>query len=93
MNTHRSSPHPIFSYLSLNIQQMFLTGSAQYPVERSLLVSGALEAVIDSKFQGGGRLETPHLKVEYQAPAKQPIRPLEPRPTGASTVDWSETEI
>mgnify|MGYP003326670802 CR=1 FL=1 len=32
MNTHRSNPHPIFSYLGLNIQEMFMTGAAQYPV-------------------------------------------------------------
>ena len=42
-------PHPHFSYLSLNIQKMFLTGRPQYPVERTLLVSGVLEALLDSR--------------------------------------------
>ena len=46
------NPHAHFSYLSLNIQQMFLTGRPQYPVERTLLISGALEALIDSRYEG-----------------------------------------
>jgi hypothetical protein len=45
---------------------MFLTGKAQYPVERSLLTSGLLVAGVDSAAQGK-RLETPHLAaVTYQ---------------------------
>lgn len=78
------SPHPHFSYLSLNVQQMFLTGEPQYPVERTLLVSGALEALLDSRYQGHERVETPHLQVTYQSYLKMPIRPVNPYPTGAS---------
>ena len=33
-------PHCHFSYLSLNIEEMFVTGEPQYPVERTLLVTG-----------------------------------------------------
>jgi len=50
------APYAHFSYLGLNIQEMFMTGKAQYPVERTLLVSGALEALHKKWFQSGGWL-------------------------------------
>ena len=83
-------PHPHFSYLGLNIQEMFLTGQPQYPVERTLLVSGGLDALMDSRHRGHIRLETPHLDVEYRAPEKMPIRPTGPEPVGASTVPFDK---
>ncbi len=52
------------------IEEMFATGRAPYPVERTLIVSGMLESCLDSKVQGGQRLETPQLNVRYQAPKK-----------------------
>ena len=64
-----------FSYLGLNIQEMFLTGQPQYPVERSLLATGALDALMESKYRGHVRLETPHLAIAYKPAAKEPIRP------------------
>ena len=87
MNTY-GRPDPSFSYLGLNIQEMFLTGVPQYPVERTLLVSGALDAAMDSMYHGNVRLETPHLNVVYRAPERAPIRPYAPRPHGASTVPF-----
>jgi hypothetical protein len=48
--------------------QMFETGVAAYPIERTLLVSGMLESCLTSKVQGHARLETPHLSVSYKAP-------------------------
>ena len=81
-------PYPIFSYLGLNIQEMFLTGVPQYPVERTLLVTGALEALMESRYRGSVRVETPHLNVRYKAPDKRPIRPTAPRPEGASKVPF-----
>tara|TARA_B100000809_G_scaffold233007_1_gene249388 strand:- start:1434 stop:2597 length:1164 start_codon:yes stop_codon:yes gene_type:complete len=77
-------PYPHFSYLSLNIQEMFLTGIPQYPVERTLLVSGGLEALLDSRYRNHVRLETPHLNVTYQAYEDAPIRPTKPFPSGPS---------
>jgi len=45
---------------------MFLTGKAQYPIERTLLTSGLLIAGIDS-VKKGQRLQTPNLAaVTYQ---------------------------
>jgi len=77
-------PWPHFSYLSLNVQEMFLTGEPQYPVERTLLVTGGLAALMDSRYRGHVRVETPHLDVTYRAPEKAPIRPTGPEPVGAS---------
>jgi len=62
----RTTLASFFSPLVHNAEQMFLTGKAQYPVERSLLTSGLLVAGVDSAAQGK-RLETPHLAaVTYQ---------------------------
>ncbi|MBK9166155.1 MAG: hypothetical protein IPM24_01685 [Bryobacterales bacterium] len=38
-----------------------------YPPERTLLVTGALEALMDSSFLGGRRVSTPHLDIRYRA--------------------------
>ena len=78
-------PYPHFSYLGLNVQRMFVTGQPQYPVERTLLVSGVLDALMESRRRGHVRLETPHLAISYAPAATRPIRPTGPRPVGAST--------
>ncbi|MDA0745842.1 MAG: hypothetical protein O2954_04940, partial [bacterium] len=81
-------PYAHFSYLSRNIHEMFLTGQPQYPVERTLLVTGALDALLDSRYRGHVRVETPHLGVSYQSYEAPPIRPKDPRPSGASLVPF-----
>ena len=64
-------PNVTYSACLVNkIEEMFATGVAPYPVERTLIVSGMLESCLTSKVQGHQRLETPHLSVKYQAPAK-----------------------
>ena len=78
-------PYPHFSYLGLNVQSMFVTGQPRTPVERTLLVTGVLDALMESRHQGHLRLPTPHLDVIYQPLADAPIRPLAPAPSGAST--------
>ena len=87
LRTH-GPPYPHFSYLGLNIEAMFLSGEPQYPVERTLLVSGALDALMDSRHRGHIRLETPHLDVAYHSYETMPIRPTGPLPKGASTVPF-----
>src|SRR5579884_2032197 len=65
------SPGPNVTYsacLARGIERMFETGVAPYPVERTLLVSGVLEACLTSKAQNHERLETPHLAVSYRPP-------------------------
>jgi hypothetical protein len=85
-------PYPHFSYLGLNIQELFLTGQAQYPVERTLLVSGALEALLDSRYRGQVRVPTPHLNVSYRSYERPPIRPTLPSPQGASLEPLPESK-
>ena len=78
-------PHAHFSYLSLNIEEMFVTGEPQYPVERTLLVTGVLDAIMHSRAEGHVRIETPHLaELAYRSYGKMPIRPTAPRPEGAT---------
>lgn len=78
-------PYSHFSYLSLNIEEMFLTGNPTYPVERTLLTTGVLDAIMHSRAQGHIRIETPHLsKIAYRSYEESPIRPTAPRPEGAT---------
>jgi hypothetical protein len=65
------TPIPNVTYsacLVSKIEEMFETGQAPYPVERTLLVSGILEACLTSRLQDHQRLETPQLAVRYRAP-------------------------
>lgn len=65
------SPEPNVTYsacLVRKIEELFETGKAPYPVERTLLVSGVLESCLTSRFEGQKRLPTPHLDVRYRAP-------------------------
>jgi len=57
-----------FSMLVHGIVQMFQTGNRPYPVERTLLTTGTLAALMESAYQGHKRLETPHLNIGYTAP-------------------------
>jgi hypothetical protein len=77
-----------FSYLALNIEEMFLSGRATYPVERTLLTSGVLEAALTSRHEGYRRLQTPWLDVEYQSYDSLPWRPTGRRPTGTCLDPW-----
>ena len=66
-------PTPNVTYsacLVAKIWEMIETGRAPFPAERTLIVSGALESCLTSKAAGHKRLATPHLRVEYQAPAE-----------------------
>ena len=57
-----------FSNLVHGITQMIQTGKPAIDVRRTLLVSGALAALMDSGFQNGRKIETPHLNIAYKAP-------------------------
>jgi len=59
-----------FSMLVHGVTQMIATGKRPYPVERTLLVTGALARLMDSGYQNGKRLETPELAFGYEAPEK-----------------------
>lgn len=63
------NPNVVYSAaLMSKVEETFLTGKAPYPVERTLLTSGLVEAGMKSLAAGQKRLETPHLAVKYTAP-------------------------
>lgn len=53
--------------LSYWVEQTIVQKREFYPPERTLLATGVTEALMDSSFQGGRRVETPHLDVRYRA--------------------------
>jgi hypothetical protein len=62
------NPNVVYSAaLMSNAERMFVTGRAPYPVRRTLLTSGLVEAGLGSLATGQTRLATPHLAVRYQA--------------------------
>jgi hypothetical protein len=61
----RDLPH--FDGLVHCIEELFVTGKPVYPVERTLLTTGILSFLIESRYRKR-RLETPQLKVSYRAP-------------------------
>jgi hypothetical protein len=63
------NPNVVYSAaLMSKVEEMFLTGRAPYPVERTLLTTGLVAAGVQSLAQGQKRLQTPHLAMRYQAP-------------------------
>jgi len=59
-----------FSMLVHGILQMMMTGKAPYPVERNLLAAGALSILRKSMPGGFKRIETPALRIAYNAPER-----------------------
>ncbi len=57
-----------FNPLSYHVEQMILTGSTVYPVQRTLLTSGMVIAAVDSLHQGQVKVHTPDMEVVYQGP-------------------------
>jgi hypothetical protein len=69
----------LFCALSGAIAHFFRTGQSPYPVERTLLVSGILDAAMHSNHDGGQIVKTPELEFSY---APQDFRAF--RETGES---------
>jgi hypothetical protein len=59
-----------FSKLVHATVEMFNTGKTSYPVERTLLTTGAVSYLMESAYQGHKPIDTPMLKVAYRAPAQ-----------------------
>jgi len=62
----QDKPFGHFTRLSTNIEKMFLTGKPTYPVERTLLTTGVLDAVMHSRAEQGARRATPELEIRYR---------------------------
>lgn len=63
------NPNVVYSAALISkAEEMFLTGQAPYPAERTLLTSGLTAAGLKSLADGQKRIDTPHLAIRYQAP-------------------------
>jgi hypothetical protein len=56
--------------LAAKIDQMYQTRATPYPIQRTLLTTGVLEACLNSRHRPNERLETPHLVASYQPPGE-----------------------
>ena len=59
-------PFAHFAYQVRAVETMIATGHPPFPVERTYLTTGILDAVMTSMHEGGKRIETPHLKIAYK---------------------------
>ena len=80
--TQEGRPGMHFTWLLHGIEQMTLTGKPSWNVERTLLTSGALDALLLSLKEEQRRIETPYLLLRYQPiwrwvepPPPPPMRP------------------
>ncbi len=81
--TQEARPFTHFSVLLKGIAKMVQSGQPTWPVERTLLTSGILEAALISQSKGGTPVETPYMKdVKYQSQWNwhQPPTPYTDRP-------------
>jgi hypothetical protein len=58
-------PFAHFAELTKAIDVLIRTNHAPYPVERTLLTTGILDAAMTSRHLKGKRIETPHLTIQY----------------------------
>jgi hypothetical protein len=66
--TQEARPFQHFAFLLKGVEQMIHTGKPAWPVERTLMTSGQLDALLVSHKKQGEWIETPHLAaIKYQS--------------------------
>lgn len=83
--TQEARPGAHFGLLLQGIEQMMLTGKPAWNVERTLMTSGLLDALLQSQSKGGTQIATPYLGLSYQPSWRW--TPPPPAPPGRP---WSE---
>jgi len=83
--TQEGRPAMHFTWLERSIEAMFATGEPSWNVERTLLTSGALHALLVSEKERQRRVETPYLMLNYK-PIWRWAEPPPPPPMR----DWRE---
>jgi hypothetical protein len=83
--TQEARPGAHFTILLHGIESMMRDRKPTWPVERTLLTSGVLDALLQSYARGGEAIETPYLRVGYQ-PTWRWQEPPPPPPSRP----WSE---
>jgi hypothetical protein len=70
----QSRYQPVWSFCHQvdHIERLVESGRAPFPIERTLLTSGMIDAVMTSRADSGRRIETPHLAIAYAPPAPPP---------------------
>jgi hypothetical protein len=58
--------HGHFIFLTRQIESLVRSGRSPYPVERTLLTGGVLDACLRSRHDGATELATPELNISYQ---------------------------
>ncbi len=82
--TQEARPFMHFAHQLRGVEKMMQTLKPTWPVERTLLTSGLLDALLISKRDGGITLATPWLDVQYESnwDWRQPPPPPPGRPIG-----------
>jgi uncharacterized repeat protein (TIGR03806 family) len=80
--TQEERPMMHFSFLLDNIERLVHSGRPVWPLERTLLTSGALDALLVSRHRGGEAVTTPYLGITYTPTAiwREPPPPPPGRP-------------
>ena len=80
--TQEARPFTHFAHLFRQLEPFFQTGKPTWSVERTVLTTGLLDALLISHREGGRWVETPHLAISYQTDWnwRQPSPPAPDRP-------------